>query len=138
MVWRPTPNGTTAGSNPVISSRGRPFLERVVPKTMTQLIPNLQRWYRMRKKFDKIVLRAGDDSYVKGLKNRYYPRPIKDEIKRDTIFWYEPGRYGSKEGHMEMAGILLKDLIPEYVQRATYDALHGMEIAQAKCDSACS
>jgi hypothetical protein len=90
---------------------------------MQLVSPDLKPWYQIRERFDEIILKAGDDAEVKRYRNQYYPKAVTDKIEQDSIFWYEPGRYGQTE----IAGVFLRGVIPAYVQRATYDALSRLK-----------
>jgi hypothetical protein len=85
----------------------------------SKLVP----WHRQRDSFDEIILKSGTDHHVRKFKNKYLPYAIDDEIKRDTIFWYEPDR----EGKTMMAGIFLKDVIPPAIQKHTFYSFHQMK-----------
>jgi hypothetical protein len=54
----------------------------------------------------------------------YYDDDIPTTIERDTIFWYERGRYSEDQ---EIAGLYLKRVIPEPVQFRAYDVLNGFD-----------
>ena len=84
-----------------------------------------QHW---RRRLEEVILRK--DSFVPRnicrdrYKWEYYNGGGLTKVERDTLFWYEPGRYSDEP---EIAGIYLKHVIPPLVQERAFDALNGFE-----------
>lgn len=100
----------------------------------------LKPWFMMRgdDRLDEVVLKEGSFLPSTTIRDQYTPRHSKTKkrihkyydgdgltaVERDTLFWYEPGRYSDGP---EIAGIYLKKVIPKPVQSRAYDVLDGFE-----------
>lgn len=94
--------------------------------------PRYKHWQLLRKagQLDEVILQPGrfisDKEIRRSWKYKYYARPedIKDEITRNTLFWYPPGLHKPQSPlQAEIAGIYLKNVLPVKAQE---DALVGL------------